>query len=90
MNMTDLATFNKAVAMAQAGNKIEAYTRLKDLQQHHPKDTNLLLWIAFTAPTLTEAQKDVAIASSLDPRNPSVVQARTWLAQEMARRTLVT
>ncbi len=82
-----MTAFNRAVELAQDGQKEQAYSLLTELIRAYPKDTALLLWLAYTAPDLSEARQRVALASSIDPLNPNVIKARDWLAKEMAKRT---
>jgi hypothetical protein len=72
-------SFSEAVALAQAGRKQEAYQALKRLEDANPNELNILLWLAFTAPSLGEAQRAVAAAARLAPAHPSVLQAQQWL-----------
>jgi hypothetical protein len=84
MNSDELAQFNQAVALAQAGNKSAAYSQLKALARANgAKDYNLLLWLAFTTPDLAEAETAIDMADiAAGPGNPGVTAARNWLVQE--------
>jgi hypothetical protein len=79
MNPTDQTLLNEAIALAQHGEKLQAYTRLKTLLRTNPKNLTLLLWIAFTAPDLTEADLALAKARLVDPNHPDLARARKWL-----------
>ncbi len=77
---------NKAISLAQSGQKGEAYQQLRGLAYYHPQEVNLLLWLAFTAPTLDESRYCISQAQRLEPLNPSVAQAIIWLnKQEQVR-----
>jgi hypothetical protein len=84
MDMADLPTFYKAVSMAQAGNKAAAYQQFKSLEMRNLNNIDVLLWVAYTAPTLLEAEVQITRASALAPNEPGVLQARQWLAREKA------
>ena len=73
---------NKAIALAQSGQKAEAYIQLRGLAYYHPQEVNLLLWLAFTAPSLDESRYCISQAQRLEPQNPSVAQAISWLAKQ--------
>ncbi|HEX2912638.1 MAG TPA: hypothetical protein VH186_17655 [Chloroflexia bacterium] len=80
---SELPAFQQAVTLAQAGRKMEAYSQLKLLAFNYPADTNLLLWLAFTSPSHEEANQLINSASSLEPANPVVVQAREWMSRQV-------
>ncbi len=86
----DTKTFNKAVAMAQAGQKQEAYAILNDLVSRIKDSGNLYLWIAFTTPDMDEARYMINKAASIDPANPALGQAFNWLADEEAKLKVAT
>jgi hypothetical protein len=73
------AAFNQAVGLAQSGQKEQAYQALKRLEHENPTDTNLLLWLAYTAPNLEETRSYINRAARLDPDSPSLAQAHLWL-----------
>lgn len=74
---------NQAVALAQTGNKGQAYQNFKALaKETGAKDTNVLLWVAFTSPDLEEADTAIKMAESQNPANPNIEAARLWLRQE--------
>ncbi len=85
MNPNDFQAFNQAIMLAQSGDKSQAYNRLKALQPTYPQDVKLLLWIAFTSPSLDEARRSIELASLIEGGNPQVQQARQWLIDEMSR-----
>ena len=85
MDVADLPAFYKAVSMAQAGNKTAAYQQFKSLEMRNLNNIDVLLWVAYTSPTLLEAEVQITRASALAPNEPGVLQARQWLAGEKAR-----
>ncbi len=74
--------------MARSGQKADAYLQLKSLQRQYPQDVKLLLWIAFTSPSLEEAQHSISLANNLESGSPQVQQAKEWLATELSRQPL--
>lgn len=89
MNSKDLATFNQAVQMAQNGQKQAAYEQLTALAWNSPNNSNILLWLAFTSPSLAEAQSSIERAALLEPHNSSLTSARSWLEGEKAKAPVV-
>ncbi len=81
----DLPVFYQAVGQAQAGIKSAAYPHFKSLEIRYPTNIDILLWVAFTAPTLAEAEYQISRAVMLAPGMSSVVQAQQWLADEKAK-----
>lgn len=90
MDTQDLESFNQAVALAKDGKKEAANASLKLLAEANPQDVNCFLWLAFTAPNVSEAENALEIAAILDPYNPSLGQAQEWLVQEKAKQTTQT
>lgn len=84
IDLADLPGFYQAVAQAQAGNKAAAYQQFKSLEMRNLNNIDVLLWVAYTSPTLLEAEVQIARASALAPNEPGVLQARQWLAREKA------
>lgn len=81
MDAIDLATFNEAVRLAQSGQSAYAYDNLSRLSELYPNDTNVLLWLAFTAPDPYISQQAIARIELVEPHNPSLPAAKEWLAQ---------
>ncbi len=84
---SDLELFQHAIKLANSGQKTVAYQQLLALYRinNNQNDTNLVLWLAFTTPNLTEAEQAVDWASTLAPNDPNVASARNWLEAEKAR-----
>ena len=85
MNQFDQWEFNQAVTLAQAGKKEEAYARLKPLVMAGQENANLFLWLAFTTPDMTEAEKAIKRAHQIDPNDNNVNLAKTWLLGQKAK-----
>lgn len=73
-----LTTFNQAISLAQAGQKAEAYNLLTRLVLNKTNDSNLLLWLAYTAPQADEAYYWLQKSARLDPANPAHIEAKKW------------
>lgn len=82
MNQSDLSLFQQAVGLAQAGQKQAAYAQLRSLVQNNSSEPNLWLWMAFTAPSLAEAEQSLTYLQRLDPYNPHLAGALSWLQAE--------
>ena len=80
----DLEKFNQAVELANSGQKEEARRRLVELMRVYPDDANILLWFAFTTPNRVQSQLALSKVRVLDPRNPSLPGAESWLAAQQA------
>ena len=86
LDQTTLSTFNYALSLAQSDQKSEAHKILIDLCQVHPTNTGILLWLAFTSSSQSEAQNWLGKVSQLEPNNPSLSQAYDWLTTNPAFR----
>jgi hypothetical protein len=84
MNPIDVQTFNQAIAMAQAGQKQDAYGQIKSLYYNYPENTDVLLWMAYTTADLGEAEWAINRAATIAPGNGRVLQALEWLAKAKA------
>ena len=82
MNSADLQIFNQAVATAQSGQTQAAHATLTSLNQRYPTDTNVLLWMAFTASNWNTASAYIEKVAQFEPNNPSLAGARQWLASQ--------
>lgn len=79
MNTLDQSVFNEAVRLAQNGQTTNAYNSLKRLSELYPQDSNVLLWLAFSAPDSYIARQAISTIAQIDPQNPSLPAARQWL-----------
>jgi hypothetical protein len=82
MNHDDILLFNRAVEIAQKGDKPTAHFMLQQLEKRYPNDPNLLLWLAYTAENGEISRTYLNRIEQLDPFNPSLANARAWLAQQ--------
>jgi tetratricopeptide (TPR) repeat protein len=89
MNSNDLAQFNQATALSQAGQKAQAYKILSQLARTYPNDSNVLLWLAFSADDLRESRQLLDKVAQIDPQNATLPGAREWLAQEEQKQAVV-
>src|SRR5438128_357170 len=85
MNAYDLAQFQQAIQLAQAGRKIQAYHRIKVLLPTNPDEVNLWFWLIFTTPDLVEAAQALDRITLLDPTNSGLSAARNWLQTELQK-----
>ena len=87
MNHTDVLEFNQAVALAGSGRKNEAHEQLAQLLRNNETDSNLLLWLVFTAGDLMTARFFLNKLAERDPYNPNLPGAQEWLKQEEAKQS---
>ncbi len=86
MLLSDRKHYHEAIALAQAGNKGDAYEIFIKLRDLYPDHVNLHLWIAYTASNLAVAGAAFATAATLAPDHPQIPHAMAWLAKEEERR----
>lgn len=77
-----VTAFNQAAIQAQFGQKWQAHASFKALETDNPLDLNLLLWLAYTAPSLEKADAYIKRAALQEPGSPSVAQAQFWFSQQ--------
>ncbi len=82
--------FQNAVQLALAGELEAAYNILVILYQSYPNQVNLLLWLAYTTPNLTEANEALELAGSIEPANPALAKAWERLAAQSKAGTATT
>lgn len=87
MTNQDLQAMNQAIALAQTGLKDDAHAALSQLLQKYPTEPNLLLWLAFTSNNQAQAESFLKRAEQADPQNPTLANARSWVADQFANRT---
>lgn len=80
--MNDQQKLNQLIEQANKGEKNKAYAELCKLQKKNPTDTNIWLWLAFTAPDITTARQAVREATRLNPGDASVRAAHRWLGDQ--------
>jgi hypothetical protein len=82
MNQQDATLFNQAVQLAQSGQRQQAYTMFAQLAQRNEnhKNVQLLFWVSYTSPDLNESHQAIQLIEKLEPNNPGLPEARSWLA----------
>ncbi len=90
MTPTDKQSFDEAVTLAQAGRNQEAYAILNRLAPLYPDDSNILLWMAFTAGDLAKSKLMLGRVVMLDPQNPALASAKNWLSTQEKQAAPVT
>jgi hypothetical protein len=85
MNQEDASQLSRAVNLAQTGHKEAAHNSFATLSAKYPANTLALLWLAFTSSAIGEARAAISRAAQLEPDNPDVRQAQSWLKAEMAK-----
>lgn len=85
MTTEDLQLLDKAVQMAQNGDKA-AYFELEKLYKNYPHEPNLLIWLIYTAPAPAVAGKYLDKLKKVEPANPAISQLEQWLWRQTARR----
>jgi hypothetical protein len=83
MNHNDLSLFNQAVAQVQNEQGSSAYTTFTDLYRTYPEDPDLILWLAYTAPSPILAQTWVEQIARLNPTDSNLPAAREWLSRQL-------
>lgn len=91
--------FKHGMELVRVGRRDEAYNVFSSLYKSASNSHNtqspagsssevsiLLLWLAFTAPDLADAQKAVEAAALVDPTNPNINPARSWLSEQQRQR----
>src|SRR5436190_22951695 len=84
MTPQDLQLFNNAVALAQR-DTIAAFGQFHKLSKVYPYNSNLWLWLIYTAPTLAYASHILYKLRANDPGNPHL-PAAIEAVTERARR----
>ncbi len=81
----DQVTLYDAISLARSQNKTEAYRALKDLETKYPQCVELLLWIIYTTPDYTEADRLVRLAHQLAPHSNRVAKAGVWVSRHFEK-----
>ena len=86
MNEDDIAQCQRAIQLAESGQKQMAYTQFCALLSHDNADnTTLLSWIAYTTPSLDEAQRAIATIARLEPDHPRLQFLRSYVSRKQQR-----
>jgi hypothetical protein len=79
MLASDVQRFNYAVSLAQKGDNTNAHAILSHLETLYPTNSNLLLWLAYTSSDNNFARIYIDKVTQLDPTNPALDGAKSWL-----------
>ena len=80
MNMYQMNDLKLAKELASIGHTQEAYKTLKALTEKDDIfDIEPFLWLAFTAPSLKEAEEAINTASVMAPDDARLNSAKIWL-----------
>lgn len=82
MNTAEQSTFNQAVYMANIGQKNQAYNTFSKIEAINPNDVEVLLWLAYTAPSLDISKEIIKRAKLVSPNNPMISQSENWFASQ--------
>ena len=83
MNPEDVARCQQAIDLANSGKKQEAYEIFCSLHNHgNTEDVTLLYWLAFTTPSLEEAQRAIDDIARLEPDHPKLQALRNYLVKK--------
>lgn len=82
MNEEEIARCQRAIAQARSGEKYPAYREFCALYTGNEGDTTLLSWIAFTTPSVEEADRAIADLARLDPEHPGLEFLRNYVSKK--------
>jgi hypothetical protein len=86
MNAEDTARCQQAIALANAGMKDAAYLHFYELYSHgNAEDVTLLYWLAYTTPSLVEAQRAIATIYRIAPHHPTLPDLRRYVSRKSQR-----
>jgi hypothetical protein len=88
MSPEDVALCQQAIELANSGQKQAAYKQFCLIYSHgNTEDVTLLYWIAFTTPSLEEAQRAVDTISHLEPDHPKLQELQAYVDRKRQRQT---
>jgi hypothetical protein len=82
MTPEELNLLQQVSILLSENKKETAYNLVSGLRQKYPNDAQLLIWLAYAAPSLLEAQKAIHQSQILSPENPALANAKNWLRGE--------
>ncbi len=86
MNDEDSARCQQAIDLANAGQTRAAYTQFCALYHlDNLKDVTLLYWLAYTTPSIEEAQQDVETIARLEPNHPKLQELQAYVNRKRQR-----
>src|SRR5690242_17026763 len=80
MNSQQATKFTQAIAFAQAGQLKYAHFIFRELDSIFPNQSNILLWLAYTASGTIQSETLLNQLATLDPYNPHLGEAYSWLS----------
>ncbi len=86
MSPEDVALCQEAIELANSGQKQAAYEQFCSLHNHgNSEDVTLLYWIAFTTPSLEEAQRAIDTIARIEPDHPKLQALRAYVDRKEER-----
>jgi hypothetical protein len=80
MNVEDTARCQRAIELANAGQKQAAYEQFCAIHNHgNAEDVTLLYWIAYTTPSREEAQRAVETIAHVEPFHPRLQELHEYV-----------
>ena len=85
----DVERLQQAIAFGQtAANKFQAHVILQELSRQYPDEPTVWLWLAYTSLDLGQAQLALYRVQRIDPANPALPAAVSWLNKEKERQMM--
>lgn len=86
MSPEDVALCQQAIELANSGQKQAAYEQFCSIHNRsNPDDVTLLYWIAFTTPSLEEAQRATDTIARIEPDHPKLPALRAYVDRKEER-----
>ncbi len=86
MRPEDVALCQQAIELANSGQKQAAYEQFRFILSHdNTEDVTLLYWIAFTTPSLEEAQRALDTIARIEPDHPKLQALQAYLDRKQQR-----
>lgn len=86
MSPEDVVLCQQAIEVANSGQKQTAYEQFCSIRDHgNPEDVTLLYWIAFTTPSLEEAQRAIDTIVRIEPSHPRLQELQAYVDRKRQR-----
>ena len=88
MSPEDTALCQQAIDVANSGSSFKqtAYEQFCSIRDHgNPEDVTLLYWIAFTTPSLEEAQRAIETIARIEPSHPRLQELQAYVDRKRHR-----
>ena len=86
MSPEDVALCQQAIERANSGQKHAAYEQFCSIRNHgNLEDVTLLYWIAFTTPSLEEAQQAIDTIARTEPSHPKLQELQAYVDRKRQR-----